>query len=89
MSSAIERVVANAGTNTGGTFNTSGINACYDHWIDRNPWYTSTIYPYYGNTQDKGLTALSIVKALMDKKLVKLTTIKQFVDLMDEIVKIL
>ena len=88
MSNAIESVGVIT-DNTTGRLNSSDINACYDYW---NTYYPQSVtYPYYSNTIciDKGLQALSIVKALMNKKLVKLTTIKQFIDLMDELVKIL
>ena len=65
-----------------------GIDACYNSWVGEYPQVTP-FYTYYSSPVDKGLKALSIVKALMDKKLVKLATIKQFIDLMDELVKVL
>jgi len=64
----------------------------YDYWHEQRP----IVYPMPINyifcshtTEDKGLKASSIIKALIKKKLVKIDTIDQFVDIMDELVKIL
>lgn len=50
-------------------------------------------YPYYQTywyeRPDKTSQAFRIVKALMERKLINLLTVKQFVDLVDEIVKVL
>lgn len=50
-----------------------------------------TWYPTYwcSHTDNRMQTAFKVVKHLMDKKLVKLTTIPQFIDLIDELMTIL
>jgi len=45
-------------------------------------------YPTYVYV-DKTEKAFKIIKTLMDKKTIKLNTVKQFIDLVDEITKIL
>ncbi len=55
-------------------------------------WWDHDYYPrYYQHTvyEDKGEKAISIVKALMDSKTIQVKTVKQFVDLLDRIMKIL
>ena len=61
----------------------------YDYY--RNWWYP-TFYPYSSTTilqEDKGIKAKDILCMLMDKKLVSIRTVKDFVNMMDEIIKIL
>lgn len=60
---------------------------CYD-------FYRQYYYPVWpiSNTvyyEDKGVKAHKILKALMDKKVINIKTVKQFVDLMDEVIKLL
>ena len=62
-------------------------------------YYTPTIstnclvnwsYPFYTqNCTDRTAKAYEIAKMLMAKKLVECRTVKQFTDLMDELVKVL
>jgi len=48
-------------------------------------------YPVYlqERAKDKGKQAFEIIKILKDKKLVQLKTVGNFIDLMDELIKIL
>jgi len=60
-------------------------NYCWD-------WWHQYYYPvYYPTTvyEDKGKKAIEIVKALMESKTIQVRTIKQFVDLLDRLMKIL
>ena len=72
---------------------TDGTNyTCWDYW--RNDYYPYIIresYPVYiqERAKDKGKQAFEIIKILKDKKLVQLKTVGDFIDLMDELIKIL
>ena len=72
------------GETTGGT--------TWDYWQN---WYYPYIikesYPIYIQEKaiDKGAKAFEIIKILRDKKLLEIKTVKQFVDLMDALIKIL
>jgi hypothetical protein len=64
----------------------------YHWWMnDYYPNVIHTSYPVYlqERSVDKGVKAYEIVKNLSDKKLVQLKTVKQFVDLMDVLIKML
>lgn len=55
-------------------------------------WWHHEYYPTYHLTtryEDKGEKAIGIVKALMESKTIHIRTVKQFVDLLDRIMKIL
>jgi len=67
------------------------MTGCYDYWHEQRPFNPMPInYTFCSHTtEDKGLKALSIIKVLIKKRLVKIDTIEQFVDIMDELVKIL
>ena len=68
------------------------MTGCYDYWHEQRPiiYPTPINYTFCSHTiEDKGLKALSIIKVLIKKKLIKIDTIEQFVDIMDELVKIL
>ena len=67
------------------------MTGCYDYWHEqRHIVYPPASYTFCSHTtEDKGLKALSIIKVLIKKKLAKIDTIGQFVDIMDELVKIL
>lgn len=81
-------------------FNTTGTTTfewkpprtCWDYWQD---WYYPYIvrksYPVYirERSYDNGKKAYEIVKILTDKKLVKIDKVKDFIDIMDELIKIL
>jgi len=65
---------------------------CWDYW--QNWYYPQVIhhsYPIYiqERAMDKGKQAFEIIKILKDKKLVKLEKVGDFIDLMDELIKIL
>lgn len=55
---------------------------CYNNW---SYWYQ---HPQY-ITIDKTKQAFAIIKVLQNKKIIKLTTVKSFIDLVDEIIKVL
>jgi len=78
-----------AGTITG---TASGITySCWDYWQDSYYPYITQSYPVYiqERARDKGKQAFEIIKILKDKKLVKLEKVGDFIDLMDELIKIL
>ena len=68
--------------------NMSGWNYWQDYYY---PEIIRTSYPVYiqERSQDKGKKAFEIIKALQDKKLIKLDKVSDFVDAMDELIKIL
>lgn len=66
--------------------------SCWGYWHDH--YYPKVIhesYPVYiqERSLDKGKKAFEIIKILKDKKLVQLRTVGNFIDLMDELIKIL
>ncbi len=66
--------------------------SCWGYWQDY--YYPNVIresYPVYIGERaiDKGKQAYEIIKILKDKKLVKLEKVSDFIDLMDELIKIL
>ncbi len=71
---------------------TSNTYGAWGYWQDW--YYPNTIihsYPVYLQERalDKGKQAFEIIKILKDKKLVNLTKVADFIDLMDELIKIL
>ncbi|GAI86264.1 unnamed protein product [marine sediment metagenome] len=75
-----------------GLYDGSANYTCWDYW--RNDYYPRIIresYPVYiqERAKDKGKQAFEIIKILKDKKLVQLKTVGNFIDLMDELIKIL
>lgn len=69
-----------------------GSNTCWDYW--QNYYYPTVIhhsYPVYiqDRAKDNGKKAFEIIKMLADKKMVKLDKVKDFIDLMDTLIKIL
>lgn len=70
-------------TGTGDNFSTS-------NYIPWQPYYNYPIIDYWWrNEPNKTEQAFKITKVLLDQKLIKLNTIKQFIDLMDKLVKII
>lgn len=66
--------------------------SCWNYWT--NDYYPQVIresYPVYirERAEDKGKQAYEIIKVLKDKKLVNLNKVSDFIDLMDELIKIL
>lgn len=64
----------------------------WGYWTDY--YYPQVIYRDYPvyvreRAQDKGKKAFELIKVLKDKKLVKLEKVGDFIDLMDELIKIL
>lgn len=72
--------------------NTTSDMTCWGYWRD---WYYPQViresYPVYitERAKDKGKQAFEIIKVLKDKKLVKIERVGQFIDIMDELIKIL
>ena len=78
-------------SNGGYTFNGTDLS-CWGYYQD---YYYPTViresYPVYlqERAKDKGKQAFEIIKILKDKKLVQLKTVGNFIDLMDELIKVL
>jgi hypothetical protein len=85
-------VDANMSISTTNTNSDRSTMSCWGYWTDY--YYPSVIresYPVYisERAKDKGKQAFEILKILKDKKLVKMDKVADFVDLMDELIKIL
>ncbi len=81
-------------TTSGGFVGTAGSisTSAYNYWQDY--YYPAVIresYPVYikERAEDKGRQAYEIIKHLQDKKLMNLPTVKDFIDAMDILLKIL
>lgn len=66
--------------------------SCWDYW--QNNYYPNVIhtsYPVYiqERAKDSGKHAFEIIKALQDKKLIKLDKVGDFIEAMDTLIKIL
>lgn len=71
---------------------TSARLTCWDYW--QNNYYPNVIYtgyPVYVKEKafDKGKQAFEIIKILRDKKIIKLEKVCDFINVMDELIKIL
>lgn len=65
---------------------------CWDYWTtDYYPRVIHTSYPVYlqERAKDQGKQAFEIIKALQDKKLIKLDKVADFIEAMDTLIKIL
>ncbi len=79
----------------GGNTENNRVNAfisCWDYWRDYH--YPQTIIPSYPvyiqeRAKDKGKEAFEIVKMLKDKRFINLEKVHDFIDIMDELIKIL
>ena len=73
------------------TLNTATVGSVWNYW--QNDYYPNYIrsYPVYlhERARDKGKEAFEIIKMLKDKKFLKLETVGDFIDVMDELIKIL
>lgn len=65
---------------------TTGIDACLTTNTVTN-CYPYTYSWYWPTCEDKGMKAFKVAKALQDKKIVKCNSVKQFIDLVDLLVK--
>ena len=70
----------------------TGAMSCWNYWTDH--YYPQVIHPSYPvylqeRSKDKGKQAFEIIKILKDKKLVQIEKVSNFIDLMDELIKIL
>mgnify|MGYP001611021086 CR=1 FL=1 len=66
--------------------------SCWGYWRDHYyPEIMQHSYPVYiqERAQDKGRQAFEIIKMLKDKKFIKLELVGDFIDVMDELIKIL
>ena len=66
--------------------------SCWHYYQDYYyPQIIRESYPVYlqERSKDKGKQAFEIIKTLKDKKLIQLRTVGDFIDLMDELIKIL
>ena len=89
--------VSNTDDNQAKAFSTTGTDtfeavSCWDYY--HRYWYPETIikeYPVYlqERSKDKGKQAFEIIKVLKDKRFVNLEKVGDFIDLMDELIKIL
>jgi len=71
---------------------TAGSNTLWQYWQgDYYPWVIKESYPVYlqEKAMDKGKHAFEVVKALQDKKLLKLDKVFDFIEAMDCILKTL
>ena len=69
-----------------------GSVTCWGYWNEL--YYPQVIresYPVYiqDRAKDKGKQAFEIIKILSDKKIIRLDTVKNFIDAMDALIKIL
>ena len=74
------------------TSNITQSGTTWDYWQEYYyPYVIKESYPIWIQERavDKGAKAFEIIKILRDKKLVEVRTVKQFVDLMDTLIKIL
>ena len=66
--------------------------SCWDYWQERYyPQIIRESYPIYigERAKDNGKQAFEIIKALMDKKLLKLDTVRDFIEAMDLLINTL
>ena len=80
---------ASSGTTT---YYSSGGNTLWGYWQDQYyPYVIRESYPVYiqDRAMDKGKQAFELLKALMDKNLVKVDKVKDFIEAMDTILKTL
>ena len=79
-------------TYTSGSAGANSASSCWGYW--QNYYYPQIIresYPIYlqEKAMDKGKQAFELVKALMDKKLLNIEKVKDFVEAMDTVLKTL
>lgn len=97
-SSVSSAATSSSSINSSGTTNANlvyyphGHTTVWDYW---QGWYYPQViresYPVYIQEKalDKGKKAFEIVKILKDKELIRMERVKDFIDLMDELIKIL
>lgn len=69
-----------------------GQNGCWNYWQGcYYPYVIKESYPVYlqERAKDKGKVSYELIKGLIDKKLIKINTVKEFINLMDFFLKIL
>ncbi len=90
MKNELNDVVRWDNTSTGGDITMHAGSQYIDYDYYHTHWYPySYYYPSYPVYEDKTKQAFKIVKLLMKKKLVKVDKVKDFVDLIDEVLEIL
>jgi len=73
---------------TGGGANTSSNNSVWSGGsVTYTPYKWTSFYPYYA--PDKTRQAFLIIKTLEERGLIKLSSVKKFMSLVDEIYKLL
>jgi len=65
--------------------------SCWEYWQNWHYPQITQSYPVYiqERAKDKGKQAYEIIKMMIDKKLLKIDKVKDFVECMDELIKIL
>ena len=86
-------------TATGGSYTTAAggwvgdsKTTCWNYWQDYYyPYVIRESYPVYVQERaiDKGKKAFEIIKILKDKKLIQMEKVGDFIEMMDELIKIL
>ena len=95
MNCSLNDNLAISTTTTGNSLGGCTVNVPATAWGYWQDWYYPQVikqsYPVYiqEQSQDKGKKAFEIIKILKDKKLVNLEKVSNFIDLMDELIKIL
>ena len=83
--------ITDSGTNNNNLFY-DGTGTCWNYWQEY--YYPQVIresYPVYiqERAKDKGKQAFEIIKMLSDKKMIKMDKVKDFINVMDLLIKIL
>lgn len=80
-------------TSLGNSLNTGTTTySCWDYWQHGYyPYVIHESYPVYllERAKDKGKQAFELIKMLKDKRFINLEKVGDFIDLMDELIKIL
>ena len=79
-------------TDAGNTAIYNSTVSCWDYW--QGSYYPQVIHPSYPvylqeRAKDSGKQAFEIIKALQDKKLMKLEKVSDFIEAMDTLIKVL
>lgn len=87
-----DNTVTAGGTSGDSLKNTQDTLSCWSWWQDYYyPSVITTVYPVYVQERalDKGKKAYEIIKMLKDKKLLEITSVKKFMEMMDALINIL
>lgn len=92
MSAQAETSFSISNMTTGGSTvgSTYYVGNPYPPWYEQTRWVPSTYTYYWPSYQpDKTKQAFDVLKVLEQKGLIKLTSVKKFIELIDEIYKVL